>query len=156
MQFISNSMQETKALARQMGKLAPAGTIIALNGEMGAGKTHFCQGLAKGLGIERHIVSPTFTLINEYEGRMPFYHMDMYRLCEEDEFFDLGLEEYFTAPGLTAIEWAQNLGSFLPATCVQIDFVLGEKEDSRILQITCAEKDRAWIEEAIKNANFGY
>ena len=157
MQFYSYAPQQTYDLAFRIGQAVPAGTIFALNGPLGAGKTHFCQGLAQGLGIREHITSPTFTLINEYEGRLPFYHMDMYRISAAGEFLELGLEEYFAAPGVIAVEWAAKLASYLPAEHIAIDFVPDEEDPcARILRFTAPPVQTAWLEEVLADAHLGH
>lgn len=99
----------TQALAEQIGQLARPGTVLLLRGDLGGGKTTFTQGLGRGLGIQERIVSPTFTLIQEYEaGRIPLFHCDLYRLSPEDT-FDLHLEDYWGDQGITAIEWPDRL-----------------------------------------------
>lgn len=99
-------------IAERLGQLVQAGDVITLEGDLGAGKTSFTKGLAKGLGVERVVNSPTFTIIKEYKGRIPLYHMDVYRM--EDESEELGLDEYFYGEGVTVIEWASMILSQLP------------------------------------------
>lgn len=116
--------EETKALGFKLGKAVEAGDIICLKGDLGAGKTLFSKGLAQGLGIaEEEVSSPTFTLINEYDGRLPMYHMDIYRLDDEESIEGLGLEEYFYGQGVTLVEWADKLGELAPqeALFIEID-----------------------------------
>ena len=113
--IITNSPEQTFRLGEKIGKHITGGTILALSGDLGAGKTALSQGIAYGLGISEAVVSPTFTLIHEYEeGRIPLYHMDMYRLETEREFVQLGLEDYFNSKGAIVIEWAERLGTLLP------------------------------------------
>ncbi len=100
------------ALAERLGQLVQAGDVITLEGDLGAGKTSFTKGLAKGLGITRVVNSPTFTIVKEYEGRIPLYHMDVYRI--EDASEDLGLDEYFYGDGVSVIEWAHLIEAQLP------------------------------------------
>lgn len=110
----TNSPQETRKLAISMAQLIQPGDIICLNGDLGAGKTAFSQGVAVGLGVEVPVTSPTFTLINEYQGRLPIYHFDVYRLEGSEEMYDIGYEEYFYGQGVCLIEWAQRVESVLP------------------------------------------
>lgn len=116
--FISHSPEETRAFAAKLGELLSGGEVLLLNGAPGAGKTTFTQGLAKGLGITQTVNSPTFTIVKEYEGRLPLYHVDAYRL--EDEGEELGLEEYFEGEGITVVEWAERIAVQLPAEFLEI------------------------------------
>lgn len=128
--MISNCVEETFQLGKKIGEHITPSTILALSGDLGAGKTALSQGIACGLGIQEQIVSPTFTLIQEYQGgRLPFYHMDMYRLETEQEFMQLGLEDYFNSNGVIVIEWAERLGHLLPPDHILIDIqYLGEQQ----------------------------
>nr|WP_027365379.1 tRNA (adenosine(37)-N6)-threonylcarbamoyltransferase complex ATPase subunit type 1 TsaE [Desulfotruncus alcoholivorax] len=114
------SSRETEHLGQLLGSLLQPGDIITLNGELGAGKTCLAKGIANGLGIAGHITSPTFTLINEYPGKIPLYHMDVYRLGSPGEFEDLGYEEYFYGSGVTLIEWAGLVEEYLPPNRLDI------------------------------------
>jgi tRNA threonylcarbamoyladenosine biosynthesis protein TsaE len=104
----SESVERTHALGRALGQLARAGDVILLEGELGAGKTAFTQGIGQGLSVAATINSPTFTILKEYEGRLPLYHFDLYRLDEPDELYDLGFEDYFTGDGVCVVEWAER------------------------------------------------
>ena len=104
----SDSVERTQALGRALGELARAGDVILLEGELGAGKTAFTQGIGLGLGVTATINSPTFTILKEYEGRLPLYHFDLYRLDEPDELYELGFEDYFTGDGVCVVEWAER------------------------------------------------
>ena len=112
----TRSVSETIRIGRSIGSLFLPGDVAALVGELGTGKTQFIKGLAAGVGVEKsvYISSPSFTLINEYPGKIPFYHIDLYRLETEKEAEGLGLEEYFQGSGITAIEWANKIPSLLP------------------------------------------
>ncbi|MGG1575251.1 tRNA (adenosine(37)-N6)-threonylcarbamoyltransferase complex ATPase subunit type 1 TsaE [Fictibacillus sp. NRS-1165] len=110
---------ETSELAEKLGTLLGPGDVLTLEGDLGAGKTTFTKGLAKGLGVKRVVNSPTFTIIKEYKGRLPFYHMDVYRLEDSDE--DLGFEEYFEGEGVTVVEWAQFIDDRLPDDRLNIE-----------------------------------
>jgi tRNA threonylcarbamoyladenosine biosynthesis protein TsaE len=114
--FRTASPGETRALAERIAATLPDGAVILLEGELGAGKTCFAQGLARACGVRRPVTSPTFTLVNEYPGTVrPFAHMDLYRLASEDEAATLGLDDYLLRyPGLVAIEWPERAPSFLP------------------------------------------
>lgn len=111
-EFISNGPEETFSLAERLGKRLKKKDVLLLEGDLGAGKTIFTKGLAKGLNIDRNVNSPTFTIIKEYMGRLPLYHMDVYRL--EDSFEDLGFDEYFDGDGVTVVEWAHYIEEQLP------------------------------------------
>jgi len=104
----------TRELGRQLAGLLAPGAILILSGELGAGKTTLTQGLARGLGVTAPVTSPTFTLIQEYQGRHPLYHIDLYRLEDPEAMLDLGLEEYFGGPGVTVVEWGERLEAYLP------------------------------------------
>jgi tRNA threonylcarbamoyladenosine biosynthesis protein TsaE len=118
----SRSVRETVQIGKWIGKFLQAGDVVALCGELGSGKTHFIKGLAAGVGVGRssHITSPSFTFIHEYQGRIPFFHIDLFRLTTEEEAEDLGLEEYLGRGGLTAIEWADRIPTLLPEALLWI------------------------------------
>ena len=110
MEFITNSPQETEALGQKLGQTLPAGTVIAYRGDLGAGKTAFTRGLARGLGIQDPVTSPTYTIVNEYlGGRIPLFHFDMYRLHSADDLFDIGWDDYLERQGICAVEWSENV-----------------------------------------------
>lgn len=110
---------ETNTLAKRLALLLKAGDVITLEGDLGAGKTTFTKGLAQGLGIKRTVSSPTFTIVKEYSGELPLYHMDVYRLENSDE--DIGFDEYFHGNGITVIEWAQFIEDYLPKNLLNIN-----------------------------------
>ena len=111
----TNSASETLALGEKLGKAAKPGQIYTLNGDLGVGKTVLTQGFAKGLGITEAVNSPTFTIIQEYtEGRLPFYHFDVYRIGDIEEMDEIGYEDYFYGDGLCMIEWANLIDEILP------------------------------------------
>jgi len=116
MKLLSRNPQETQALGRILGDLCEPGDVIALTGELGAGKTCLTKGIATGLGVsERYsVTSPTFTLVNEYPGRFDLYHLDLYRLAGPDDLIDLGYEEYCYGRGITVVEWAEKIIDILP------------------------------------------
>ena len=128
-----NNSDETIALGAQLASKLQAGDVIVLNGDLGAGKTTFTKGIAKGLGIKEIIKSPTFTIIREYQdGRLPLYHMDAYRL-ENGGAEDLGLDEYFDADGVSVVEWAQFAEDELPDEFLAITFKRTDDENKRVL-----------------------
>ena len=111
----SYSPEETYKIGKEIGEKTKPGEVYALIGDLGVGKTVFTKGFAAGLGIEEEITSPTFTLINEYEdGRLPFYHFDVYRIEDESEIEEIGYEEYFYGEGVTLVEWANRIENLLP------------------------------------------
>ena len=114
MKYISNSYEETKDIAAVFALTLQAGDVICMYGDLGVGKTAFVQGLAKGLDIDDHITSPTFTIVNEYAGRMPLYHFDVYRIADSDEMYEIGYEEYVYGEGISVIEWPQLISDILP------------------------------------------
>ncbi|WP_251575215.1 tRNA (adenosine(37)-N6)-threonylcarbamoyltransferase complex ATPase subunit type 1 TsaE [Limosilactobacillus agrestimuris] len=126
--------EETINLGEQIGRLLKAGDVLVLDGDLGAGKTTFTKGIAKGLAIPDLIKSPTFTIVREYhDGRLPLYHMDAYRL-ENGGAEDLGLEEYFDSDGVSVVEWAQFVADELPADFLAIHFKRTDDENTRCLQ----------------------
>ena len=113
--IITKTPQELEYLGKRMAQFLQPGDFLALDGDLGAGKTLLTQGIAQGLGVTDEITSPTFTIIHEYEsGKLPLYHMDVYRLKQPEELYDLGYEEYFYGQGVTVVEWAQIIEPLLP------------------------------------------
>ena len=110
MDFITNSPEETEAVGAALGKILQPGTILAYRGDLGAGKTAFTRGLARGLGYCEPVTSPTYTIVNEYlGGRLPLFHFDMYRLASSDDLWDIGWEDYLERGGVCAVEWSENV-----------------------------------------------
>ena len=115
------SAEETSALSEKIATDAEAGTVFTLTGDLGVGKTVFTQGFAKGLGIEEPVNSPTFTIVQVYdEGRLPFYHFDVYRIGDVDEMDEIGYEDYFYGDGISMIEWANLIEEIIPEDAVKI------------------------------------
>ena len=108
MQFVSHSTQETEQFGEEVAKSLRGGDVLAFTGSLGMGKTAFTRGLARGLGCRGRVTSPTFTIVNEYEGRTPLFHFDMYRLGSSDELFDIGWEDYLARGGVCAVEWSER------------------------------------------------
>ncbi len=123
MQYFTNSAEETERLGQRLGETLRGGEVVAYLGEMGAGKTAFTRGLARGLGISMRVTSPTYTIVNEYTGgRLPLFHFDMYRLGSEEELFDIGWEDYLARGGVCAVEWSENVsGAMEDAITVRIE-----------------------------------
>ena len=110
MQYITSSPAETEAIGAALGKIILPGTVIAYRGDLGAGKTAFTRGLARGLGCSEIVTSPTYTIVNEYlGGRIPLFHFDMYRLRSSDDLFDIGWDDYLDRGGVCAVEWSENV-----------------------------------------------
>ncbi|WP_290776456.1 tRNA (adenosine(37)-N6)-threonylcarbamoyltransferase complex ATPase subunit type 1 TsaE [Exiguobacterium sp. UBA5002] len=128
-----NSLEETTALALELGRRAEAGMVITLDGDLGAGKTTFTQSFAKGLGVTRHVNSPTFTIMKVYTGRLPLYHMDVYRL--EGSGDDIGLEEYLNGEGVAVVEWSELIADSLPPERLAIT-ITRTGDDSRRFELT--------------------
>ena len=139
MQYITNSPVETEAIGSALGKILNPGTVIAYRGDLGAGKTAFTRGLAKGLGCTEIVTSPTYTIVNEYlGGRLPLFHFDMYRLRSSDDLFDIGWEDYLDRNGICAVEWSENVRDAMEnAVCVRIEKLDG---DSRRITIEGGER----------------
>ena len=136
--FESRSAEETRAIAEGLAKEAQAGMIYAFRAEMGAGKTVFSQGFARGLGVEGPVNSPTFTLLQIYEGgRLPLYHFDVYRIEDPEEMQEVGLDEYLFGDGVCLIEWSELIDELLPENCIRI-FIEKDKSDDcdhRIIRV---------------------
>ena len=127
MEFITNSPEETEALGAALGKRLPAGTVIAYRGDLGAGKTAFTRGLARGLGCTEQVTSPTYTIVNEYlGGRLPLFHFDMYRLTSSDDLWDIGWEDYLDRGGVCAVEWSENVAEAMEEAITVTIEKLGE------------------------------
>ena len=123
-EIITLNAEQTREAGRNLGKGLRKGDILALSGPLGAGKTVFAQGVAEALGIREHVTSPTFTLISEYYGTMPFYHMDLYRLGTPEEFAWLGVEEMLNGEGITLIEWSERAESEIPERAIRISIAV--------------------------------
>ncbi len=135
MEFFTNSSVETENIGAALGKVLPAGTVIAYRGDLGAGKTAFTRGLARGLGCAEQVTSPTYTIVNEYlTGRLPLFHFDMYRLGSADELFDIGWEDYLDRGGVCAVEWSENVEDALENPITVTIEKLGE--DARRITVT--------------------
>ncbi|MBI5894395.1 MAG: tRNA (adenosine(37)-N6)-threonylcarbamoyltransferase complex ATPase subunit type 1 TsaE [Deltaproteobacteria bacterium] len=120
--FNTISQEETKELGKRVGAELKSGDIVALIGDLGSGKTTFVQGLAQGLEVKNYVRSPSFTIINEYSGRMPLYHIDLYRLGNLSELSEIGIEDFFYTDGITVVEWAERALPLLPANYILIKF----------------------------------
>lgn len=134
MRMVSNSDQWTRKLGETLGRLLQSGSVVALIGELGSGKTVFAQGLARGLGVgpDEYVSSPSFALVNQYRGRVPIFHVDTYRLRNEPEMVALGYEDYFDPNGVTIIEWADKVRGLLPEKYVAVEFTITGPETREI------------------------
>ena len=140
MQYITHSPDETRALGRTLAQALEGGAVVAFTGDLGAGKTAFVSGMAEGLGIEERVTSPTFTIVNEYEGgRLPLFHFDMYRLGSADELFHIGWEDYLARNGVCAVEWSENVDEALDGDTIRVDISRGEDDNTRIITIEGVE-----------------
>lgn len=140
MEFVTECEQETEALGERLaGRLEP-GAVVAFTGDLGAGKTAFTRGLARGLGIAERVTSPTFTVVNEYEGgRLPLFHFDMYRLGSSGELFDIGWEDYLARGGVCAVEWSENVSDALEEDTIFVKIRRGASEGQRIVTVKGVE-----------------
>lgn len=136
MEHYSSSVQETEALGRALVQHLTPGTVVAFTGDLGAGKTAFVRGMAQGLGIAQRVTSPTFTIVNEYEGgRLPLFHFDMYRLGSADDLFDIGWEDFLRRGGVCAVEWSETVQEALDADTIYVDIRRGAEDNQRVLTI---------------------
>ena len=141
---VTHAPQETAALAERLGAAAETGTVLCLVGDLGAGKTLFTQGFARGLGVTEEVTSPTFALMNQYCGRLPVTHFDLYRLEREEELDEIGFYE-FAEPsgGVVLIEWADKFPDALPKPHIRLEIERGDTEDERRLMFFTTEEDSA-------------
>jgi tRNA threonylcarbamoyladenosine biosynthesis protein TsaE len=149
LEFLSNSPASTQSLGKKIGERLTPGSVIALTGELGCGKTLLTRGICEGLGVPlRHVSSPTFVLVNEYKGRLPVFHMDLYRLGNIDDGFEIGIMDYFNRAesGVMLIEWAEKMISLLPEDVLTVTYdILGDKK-RKITFTSAADKFSAVFE----------
>jgi tRNA threonylcarbamoyladenosine biosynthesis protein TsaE len=133
--FKAGSAEETAGLGQRLGAILHKGDTVCLTGDLGTGKTAFAGGIAKALGIGGYITSPTFTIVNEYEGELPLYHFDVYRIGDPGEMFETGYDEYISGEGITVIEWAELIKDILPPERIEvfIEKDNADKPDSRLI-----------------------
>ncbi|MCI8437648.1 MAG: tRNA (adenosine(37)-N6)-threonylcarbamoyltransferase complex ATPase subunit type 1 TsaE [Lawsonibacter sp.] len=140
MRYVTNSEEETEALGARLAAVLTPGTVVAFTGDLGAGKTAFTRGLARGLGVTDRVTSPTFTIVNEYEGgRLPLFHFDMYRLASSEELFDIGWEDYLQRGGVCAVEWSENVSDALEEDALSVEISRGEQDGQRVIVIKGVE-----------------
>ena len=134
--IITHSPEETRALGARLARLLQPGAVVAFTGDLGAGKTAFISGMAQGLDIPERVTSPTFTIVNEYEGgRLPLFHFDMYRLDSADELFDIGWEDYLARGGVCAVEWSEKVSEALEPGAIRVDIRRGGDDGQRVVTI---------------------
>lgn len=139
MEYYTKNELETEQLGQTLGQKLIPGTLIAYYGDLGAGKTAFTRGLARGLGIEERVTSPTYNIVNEYEGRLPLFHFDMYRLSSSEDLFDIGWEDYLTRGGVIAVEWSERVEDALEGA-IQVEIRKDpDAPEGRIITITGGE-----------------
>lgn len=144
MQYITHSEEETRQLGSQLGSRLQPNDVIAYFGDLGAGKTAFTKGVAQALGVTDYVTSPTFSIVSEYQGRMPLYHFDVYRISDGDGLYDIGYYDYLENGGVCAIEWSENIEDYLPPRYYRVTLTRGEQEDDRVITI---EKVGEWREQ---------
>ena len=138
--IVTASVEQTEQAGAQLARRLSPGDVVALTGDLGAGKTAFVRGLAAGLGVSQPVTSPTFTIVNEYEGgRCPLFHFDLYRLVDGDALFDIGWEDYLSRGGICAVEWSERAMDMMEP-CVKVDIRRGETDELRVIQIGGLER----------------
>lgn len=130
MMYLSHSEEETEQLGERLGQALSPGAVVAYTGGLGMGKTAFTRGLARGLGCTERVTSPTFTLVNEYLGRIPLFHFDVYRLSGSDALYDIGWDDYLDRGGVCAVEWSENIADALPEDTVFVRLRRCEAHDN--------------------------
>ncbi len=132
-EFPARSVEDTERLAEQLAECCEPGLVVALKGDLGAGKTTFVRAVARGLGVDPDDVSsPTFVLVHEYSGRLPVYHMDAYRLAGPEELVELGADEYFFGDGVCLVEWADRVEAALPEDRLEVQFEISGERQRRV------------------------
>jgi tRNA threonylcarbamoyladenosine biosynthesis protein TsaE len=153
LRIATKSAEETVELGERLGKRLAAGDVVALTGDLGAGKTTLTRGIAQGMGVTADIHSPTFTLIHEHPGRVPLYHIDLYRLSSEQEAEFIGIDEYIYSDGVTIIEWAETIKSLLPPERLDIELKMTGDTDRELVFNTDSPRLRTVIGELDRNAH---
>ena len=152
--IVTKSPEETKKLGEEVSKLARPGDLLAFYGELGAGKTCFIQGISQQLEVKDYVTSPSFTIINEYQGKIPIYHFDLFRLNTAEEILELGYEEYFYGEGLTVIEWAEKIEQLLPKEHLKIYIKFKDHYKRTISFIPQGDRFKKILKELSKIENF--
>ena len=133
--FVSKSESQTEQFAEDFAKTLKAGAVVAFEGDLGAGKTAFVRGLARGLNCTDNVSSPTFAIVNEYDGDLPLFHFDMYRIETLGELYSVGFFEYLERGGICAVEWSENITAALPQRYLGVDISRGEAEQDRVITV---------------------
>ena len=154
MELVTQSPRDTQNIARMLGQLCPPRTLLLLRGPLGAGKTCFVQGLATGLEVPGVVNSPTFTIIKHYNGRLPLWHVDLYRL-EQEDIWELGLDEFWIRPGVMAIEWPDNFNDYFPADRLEIVFAVLDENRRRLVFSACGEVHSRLARELMEHVTAG-
>lgn len=142
--FHTKNADETTAVGNAVGKLLKKGDVIAMDGDLGAGKTHFTYGIASALGVNEYITSPTFTIVNEYHsGRMPMFHFDAYRLMSEDDLYDIGYDDYLAQNGVVVVEWATNVDGVFDEKTIRVEILRMDDVSENDRTITILMDERA-------------
>ena len=146
--YHTHSEMETEQVGERLARILRAGDVIAMSGDLGAGKTVFIRGLARGLGVTARVTSPTYTVVNEYEGTLPLFHFDMYRLSGADELYDIGWDDYLKRGGVCAVEWSERASGLLPEDCIFVD-ITTQDEAARRIEITGREMEDGYADTGI-------
>ncbi|MBA3552064.1 MAG: tRNA (adenosine(37)-N6)-threonylcarbamoyltransferase complex ATPase subunit type 1 TsaE [Actinobacteria bacterium] len=146
LKLVCPSAEETRSVGRALAEILTRGDVVSLTGDLGAGKTTFVQGAADGLGVAEPVLSPTFTLVREYEGRLPVTHMDVYRLDRIQDVLDLGFEELMDPGGILFLEWGDAIESLLPESYLEVELVLAGESEQRSVRMSAqgAAWQRRW------------
>ena len=141
MQYLSKSVSDTEAFGERLAPRLRPGCVLAFTGSLGMGKTAFTRGLARGLGCRGRVTSPTFTIVNEYDGALPLFHFDLDRLASPDELYGVGWDDYLARGGVCAVEWSERVADALPPDAVTVDIARGETDDERVITVTPWEEE---------------
>lgn len=156
--FHAGSVEKTVELGERLGQILQKGDTVCLTGDLGTGKTAFAGGIARALGIGGYITSPTFTIVNEYEGKLPLYHFDVYRINNTDEMFETGYDEYISGGGVTVIEWAELIKEILPHERIDVNIEKDDMNntDSRLITIQFRGQRTEGYERRLSHESIGY
>ena len=155
--FHAGSVEETVKLGYRLGQVLQKGDTVCLTGDLGSGKTAFTGGIARALGIDGYITSPTFTIVNEYEGRLPLYHFDVYRIGDAGEMFETGFDEYISGNGVTVIEWADIIKEILPDERIEVSIEKDnlDRPESRLIKMKFSGRRTSAYEGRLLNESIG-